>query len=130
MLPHYPLPVLRLVRLAVDRSAQGHGVGKLLLRAVSQIVHEMAESVGCVGVGVDAKPDAIRFYERYGLQALGRVRGHIEPPTRTVADVFGNETASMKGRYSQEKEKPPVTSQIRTRSGSPSASVRLRLRPR
>ena len=39
-LPRYPLPVLRPARLAVDRSSQGSGVGKLLLRAVFQIAHD------------------------------------------------------------------------------------------
>ncbi len=32
-LPFYPLPVLRIVRLAVDEKFQGHGIGRLLLRA-------------------------------------------------------------------------------------------------
>jgi hypothetical protein len=31
-LPHYPLPVLRLARLAVDLSCQGQGVGAALPR--------------------------------------------------------------------------------------------------
>jgi GNAT superfamily N-acetyltransferase len=76
-LPHYPLPVLRLARLAVDRSAQGRGVGKVLLRAVFQIAHEMAESIGCVGVVVDAKPDAARFYERYRFEPLDVLEGGL-----------------------------------------------------
>jgi len=76
-LPHYPLPILRLARLAVDRSAQGQGVGALLLRAVFQIAHEMAESVGCVGVVVDAKSDAVRFYERYGFESLEVLEGGL-----------------------------------------------------
>jgi len=33
-LPQYPLPVLRLARLAVDERAQGRGIGSTLLRAV------------------------------------------------------------------------------------------------
>jgi GNAT superfamily N-acetyltransferase len=33
-LPRYPLPVLRLARLAVDRKAQGRGIGLALLKAV------------------------------------------------------------------------------------------------
>jgi GNAT superfamily N-acetyltransferase len=76
-LPRYPLPVLRLARLAVDHSSQGRGVGKLLLRAVFQIAHEMAESVGCVGVVVDAKPDAVRFYERYGFEPIDVIEGSM-----------------------------------------------------
>lgn len=76
-LPRYPLPALRLARLAVDRSAQGRGVGKLLLNAVFLIAQEMAESVGCVGVVVDAKPDAASFYERYGFEPFDVVDGKL-----------------------------------------------------
>ena len=76
-LPHYPLPVLRLARLAVDSRAQGRGVGKLLLRAVFQIALEMAAPVGCVGVVVDAKPKAVAFHERYGFARFEVVEGAL-----------------------------------------------------
>lgn len=76
-LPHYPLPVLRLARLAVDQKAQGRGVGKLVLRAVFQIARDMADLVGCVGVVVDAKPDAVAFYERYGFEPFEVIEGAL-----------------------------------------------------
>jgi GNAT superfamily N-acetyltransferase len=76
-LPAYPLPVLRLARLAVDERAQGRGVGLLLLKAVFMLAHRMASDVGCVGVVVDAKPDAVAFYTRYGFEALGLVSGEL-----------------------------------------------------
>jgi GNAT superfamily N-acetyltransferase len=76
-LPSYPLPVLRLARLAVDQGAKGLGVGKLLLRVVFRIAHEMALRVGCVGIVVDAKPEAVAFYERYGFEALEVLQGHL-----------------------------------------------------
>lgn len=72
-LPRYPLPVLRLARLAVDEKAQGRGVGLRLLRAVFVLARQMAGDVGCVGVIVDAKAQAILFYERFGFEALGDV---------------------------------------------------------
>lgn len=72
-LPRYPLPVLRLARLAVDESAQGRRVGLRLLRAVLVLARHMAGDVGCVGVVVDAKPDAISFYEKFGFEALDDV---------------------------------------------------------
>jgi hypothetical protein len=37
----------------------------------------MVESVGCLGVVVDAKPDAVRFYERYGFEPLDVVEGSL-----------------------------------------------------
>jgi len=76
-LPQYPLPILRLARLAVDQSAQGRGVGRLLLQAVFRITQEMAQSVGCVGVVVDAKPEAVAFYARYGFEPLDVIEGKL-----------------------------------------------------
>jgi GNAT superfamily N-acetyltransferase len=73
-LPRYPLPVLRLARLATDERVRGRGVGSILLRTVFALAHEMARTVGCLGVVVDAKPDAVSFYERLGFRAL-EVRG-------------------------------------------------------
>ncbi len=48
-LPGYPLPVLRLARLAVDERSKGRGVGALLLRAVFALARTMADDLGCVG---------------------------------------------------------------------------------
>ncbi len=76
-LPRYPLPVLRLARLAVDKRAQGRGVGLTLLKAVFVMARAMASDFGCIGVIVDAKPQAVPFYGRYGFTALEVVQGHL-----------------------------------------------------
>jgi GNAT superfamily N-acetyltransferase len=78
-LPPYPLPVLRLARLAVDERAQGRGIGRSLLQAVFALAHRMAEDFGCIGVVVDAKPEAVTFYERLGFMALDTTIGLQEP---------------------------------------------------
>jgi GNAT superfamily N-acetyltransferase len=69
-LPRYPVPVLRLARLAVDERARGQGVGRSLLRAVLVLAAQMAEGVGCSGVVVDAKPEAVAFYAALGFVRL------------------------------------------------------------
>lgn len=74
-LPRYPLPVLRLARLAVDTSAQGKGVGGSLLRYVFALAHAMADMVGCIGVVVDAKQQAVSFYEKLGFRPIDVVEG-------------------------------------------------------
>ncbi|MFH1810573.1 MAG: GNAT family N-acetyltransferase [Pseudomonadota bacterium] len=76
-LPRYPIPVLRLARLAVDGTAQGLGVGKLLLRTVLQIALSQRDSTGCLGVVVDAKPEAVDFYTRYGFVPLDVIEGQL-----------------------------------------------------
>ena len=77
-LPRYPLPVLRLARLAVDERAQGRGIGLTLLKAVFMLARAMAGDFGCVGVVVDAKPQAVAFYARYGFMALDVVQGQLK----------------------------------------------------
>ena len=69
-LPGYPLPVLRLARLATDRRVRGQGVGLELLRYVFVLAHRMSRDFGCVGVVVDSKQQAVAFYERYGFVSL------------------------------------------------------------
>jgi GNAT superfamily N-acetyltransferase len=77
-LPRYPLPVLRLARLAVDESARGQGLGAQLLRFVLQLALRMADAYGCVGVVVDAKPDALDFYARYGFMPVEALEGQSD----------------------------------------------------
>lgn len=74
-LPAYPLPVLRLARLAVDERARGRGVAQALLRFVFALAQRMAVEIGCVGVVVDAKPEAVAFYEKLGFIALDATAG-------------------------------------------------------
>lgn len=89
-LPRYPLPVLRLARLATDERAKGHGVGGTLVRAVLHLAAQMAGDVGCVGVVVDAKPTAVRFYEKLGFIPLESVAGELgdrPPPTSMFLEI-------------------------------------------
>lgn len=79
-LPRYPLPTLRLARLAVAETARDRGVGKVLLRFALTLVHytrRMADEIGCVGVVVDAKPEARTFYLRYGFESMSVVEGAL-----------------------------------------------------
>jgi GNAT superfamily N-acetyltransferase len=75
--PGYPIPVLRLARLGVDRRQQGRGVGEALLRYVFSLAQRMSIESGCVGVVVDAKPEAVGYYERFGFRPLSTVEGEI-----------------------------------------------------
>ncbi len=66
-MPPYPLPVLRLARLAVSEAHRGVGVGEAMLRFCIELAERMRDQVGCVGVVVDAKASAVAFYRRYGF---------------------------------------------------------------
>lgn len=73
-LPSYPLPVLRLARLGVDRRAQGLGIGNALLRHVLEQAVDQRDRFGCGGVVTDVKAEAVRFYEALGFVPLEGVR--------------------------------------------------------
>jgi GNAT superfamily N-acetyltransferase len=76
-LPAYPVPVLRLARLAVDERSRSRGVAQALLRFVFTLAHRTAATVGCLGVVVDAKPDAVGFYEKLGFIPLDVTAGEL-----------------------------------------------------
>ena len=68
-LPRYPVPVVRIGRLAVDMREQGNGVGMALLRHAMQLAVSTAEKIGLYAVVVDAKNEAaVAFYAKYGFQ--------------------------------------------------------------
>jgi GNAT superfamily N-acetyltransferase len=73
--PPYPVPILRVARLAVDASARGRGLGKALLRFAIVLAERMMIDLGCVGVVVDAKRGAEELYERYGFVPLDALEG-------------------------------------------------------
>ncbi len=64
------VPVFRLGRLAVGKSHQGTGLGRLLLaNAVSRLTR-LASEVGGIGIVVDAKPESVDFYLGYGFEQM------------------------------------------------------------
>ncbi len=87
-LPKYPLPILRLARLAVDASFRGQGLGRELLRFVLLLAVRMSGEVGCVGVVVDAddaKTDSVTFYERHGFLRIDAVEGQSDARPQPAA---------------------------------------------
>lgn len=69
-LPAYDLPMLLLARLAVDRRLSGRGLGQALLAEALKIAVSVAEQIGCRAVIVDAYPQAVEWYKRYGFQPV------------------------------------------------------------
>lgn len=66
-LPRYPIPALRIARLAVGKNLQGKGIGKwLLTQAFIKIIH-VAEITGLYFIIVDAKETSKSFHEHYGF---------------------------------------------------------------
>ncbi|VVO99720.1 hypothetical protein PS896_02759 [Pseudomonas fluorescens] len=62
-MPRYPMPAVLLSRLAVDRSAQGKGLGLRLMSDFFRRVHTVSKQSGVAFVVVDAKDQgAADFY--------------------------------------------------------------------
>jgi predicted N-acetyltransferase YhbS len=77
-LPTYPIPALRLARMAVAQGLQRSGVGALLMKAMFLIAREQARRSGCAFVVVDAKPGAETYYERWGFEFVPVEVGELE----------------------------------------------------
>jgi GNAT superfamily N-acetyltransferase len=69
----------------VDTRFQGHGIGRLLLRATLTLAVEMRDRLGCIGVVVDAKPDAVAFYSSLGFTPIDLSSGALGVRPEPVA---------------------------------------------
>ncbi len=61
-----------------------------MLHALLTIASEMRARVGCVGILVDSRPEAARFYEKRGFvrtPVTSRIAGAGAPPVRLFADL-------------------------------------------
>lgn len=66
---NYPLPIILLARLAVDRLEQGKGLGAALLKDALLRAAQAADLIGCRAVLVHAKDQpAQAFYRKYGFE--------------------------------------------------------------
>ncbi len=84
-LPRYPVPVIHLGRLAVDRSARGAGLGKILLLDALKRAASISKQVGIYAVEVYALNDAARdFYLKYGFTALLDDERHLYLTMKTI----------------------------------------------
>lgn len=87
--PAFPIPVARLVRLAVDRRYQGQGAGAFLFMAALQHCHTLSLGIGMVAVVVDAKHEQVaRFYGQYGFESLPDQPLLLWLPTKKLAKLF------------------------------------------
>lgn len=88
-LPRYPIPTALLGRLAVDKKAQGQGLGKrLLLDALRRSV-SISEQVGIYAVEVVALDEAARaFYRKYGFASLADDPLHLYVPLSSLRGLL------------------------------------------
>ena len=85
-LPNYPLPILRVARLGVDKEYQNRGIGKMLLKHMLYLALELEKLAGCIAVFVDAKDSAINFYKKYGFEIVQVETGEL--PTKPTPKLM------------------------------------------
>jgi len=64
------VPVVKLSMLGIDKSYQGQGLGKRLLRDMFLKVYQISKLAGCIGIYLLAEKDAIPFYESLGFVGI------------------------------------------------------------
>ncbi|HHJ20407.1 MAG TPA: GNAT family N-acetyltransferase [Gammaproteobacteria bacterium] len=70
-LPNFPVPIVRLARLAVELGMQGRGLGEDLLIDSLHRCLKIADEAGLFAVVLDAKHDRAKaFYARYEFEQL------------------------------------------------------------
>ena len=90
-LPHYPIPVMLIAQLAVNRKVQGQGLGKITLIRALQHAGEINKHLPSYAVVVDALDDQVQgFYERFGFTVLD-TQGHrkrLYLAMQTIVQLF------------------------------------------
>lgn len=86
-LPRYPIPVYVLAQLAVDKTFQGQGLGKIALINSLEYIWNVNQHMSAYAVVVDClNDDAQAFYLKYGFQVLCNNNGKVRMfmPMETV----------------------------------------------
>ncbi len=88
-LPRYPLPVMRIGKLAVNQSMQGRRLGETLLIDAFNRVIRLSEDIGVLGVIVDALNEQAKgFYLQYGFIPLEGDELALFIPITRILEAF------------------------------------------
>ena len=77
-MPRYPVPIVHLGRLAVDKTAKGEGLGAFLLVDAFRRTLKVADQLGIYAVEVRALSEPVRnFYLKFGFVEMNDNRFHL-----------------------------------------------------
>jgi len=88
-LPRYPIPIVHLGRLAVNKTAQGTGLGGLLLFDALRRSIKLADQLGIYAIEVRALTEkAKQFYLKFGFTGLKDDELHLYLPIKTIRKLL------------------------------------------
>ena len=88
-IPRYPVPVVKIGRLASDLRERGAGMGSLILVDALKRCLSIADVLGVYAVEFDAINDTARtFYEKHGFRPLLDDSRHLYLPIKTIRKLF------------------------------------------
>jgi len=88
-LPRYPIPIVHLGRLAVNKIAQGTGLGGLLLFDALRRSIKLADQLGIYAIEVRALTEkAKQFYLKFGFTGLKDDELHLYLPIKTIRKLL------------------------------------------
>lgn len=87
-LPKYPIPCIKIARLAVNKKYQKQGYGKQLLKQAFLKILSVSDTVGIRLIVVDAKESAINFYTKYGFEQLENGKSSYYLLLNTLKDAI------------------------------------------
>jgi GNAT superfamily N-acetyltransferase len=97
-LPRYPVPALRIARLAVDQKRQGQGLGAWFLGQAFIKAIQAADIVGIFTITVDAINDTARsFYLKYGFLSLPNEPLTLFLPLETIRQATRQQAGAAQG---------------------------------
>jgi GNAT superfamily N-acetyltransferase len=122
-LPRYPVPAVRIARLAVAVDLHGQHIGAWLLKQAFDKIFTIAASAGVYAVVVDAIDDKAKgFYKKYGFLEFPGSRPSLFLPLRTI-EAGARNRGKAQGRQSFGIW-PLLTSSARTSHRTPQAPPR------
>ena len=87
-LPRHPIPAALLGRLAVSLSAQGLGIGGVLLADALKRCLAVSDEIAIYALVVDAIDDSARaFYQQYGFEPLSARTRRLFLPLKSLQSV-------------------------------------------
>ena len=90
-LPAYPIPVFLVGQLAVHKTMQGSGMGKITLIRALEYLYKVSKYMPAWAVVVDClNPEVRAFYEQYGFRYLGMHRNNqrLYLPMQTIQKLL------------------------------------------